>query len=117
VPGQLDGQGQQQPGSQGQNGSGAEAASPGALAKEVAKLVAREVGHAASDEAKDLGLAATRKVRELGERREQRRAEKHHATPAATRLADELGIDLAYLKGTGSEGRITVNDIRGAQQA
>ena len=117
VSGQLDGQGQQQPGSQGQNGSGSEAASPGALAKEVAKLVAREVGHAASDEAKDLGLAATRKVRELGERREQRRAEKHHATPAATRLADELGIDLAYLKGTGSEGRITVNDIREAQQA
>jgi pyruvate/2-oxoglutarate dehydrogenase complex dihydrolipoamide acyltransferase (E2) component len=83
----------------------------------VAKLVAREVGHAASDEARDLGLAASRKVRELGERREQRRAEKHHATRAAARLADELGIDLAELEGTGSEGRITVKDIREAQEA
>jgi hypothetical protein len=109
------GQGQQQPGGgQGQNGAGA--ARPSGVAKEVAKLLAREIGHAASDEARDLGLAATRKVRELGERREQRRAEKHWATEAALRLADELGIDLAQVQGTGSEGRITVNDVRDAAQ-
>ena len=80
-------------------------------------MVAREIGHAASDEARDLGLAATRKVRELGERREQRRADKYHATEAAVRVADELGIDLARLEGTGSEGRITVKDVRQAQEA
>ena len=90
--------------------------SPGRVAKEVVKTVAREIGHAASDEARDLGLAATRKVRELGERREQRRAEKHNATEAAIRLADELGIDLAELQGTGADGRITVKDVRGAQE-
>jgi hypothetical protein len=90
---------------------------PGTLAKEVAKLVAREIGHAASDEARDIGLAASRKVKELGERREQRRADKHQATPAAVRIADELGIDLAELRGTGSEGRITVKDVREAQEA
>jgi e3 binding domain len=106
-------QGQQ--GGQSNDGASA-AATPGALAKEVAKVVAREVGHAASDEARDLGLAATRKVRELGERREQRRAEKYHATEAAIRMADELGIDLAQLEGTGSEGRITVKDVREAQE-
>jgi hypothetical protein len=89
----------------------------GALAKEVAKLVAREIGHAASGEARDLGLAASRKMRELGERREQRRAEKYQATEAAVRAADELGIDLAELEGTGSEGRITVNDVRAAVEA
>jgi hypothetical protein len=99
------------------NGGAPAVAKPSVLAKEMAKLVAREIGHAASDEARDLGLAATRKVRELGERREQRRAEKYKATEAAVRIADELGIDLAELNGTGSEGRITVKDVREAQEA
>jgi hypothetical protein len=101
----------------GQNGGTPGSLRPATLAKEVAKLVAREIGHAASDEARDLGLAATRKVRELGERREQRRADKHRATEAALRVADELGIDLASIEGTGSGGRITVKDVREAQPA
>jgi hypothetical protein len=99
------------------NGGAPAAAKPSALAKEMARAVAREIGQAASEEARDLGLAATRKVRELGERREQRRAEKYQATEAAVRIADELGIDLAELNGTGSEGRITVKDVREAQEA
>jgi hypothetical protein len=99
------------------NGASPQTARPGTLAKEVAKLVAREIGHAASDEARDVSLAAARKVRELGERREQRRAEKHNATEAALRIAGELGIDLDEVEGTGSEGRITVNDVRAAQEA
>jgi hypothetical protein len=99
------------------NGGAPAAAKPSALAKEMARAVAREIGQAASDEARDLGLAATRKVRELGERREQRRAEKYKATEAAVRVADELGIDLTELTGTGSEGRITLRDVREAQEA
>jgi hypothetical protein len=99
------------------NGDTPHGAKPGTLAKEVAKLVAREIGHAASDEARDVSIAAARKVRELGERREQRRAEKHKATPAALRMAEELKIDLAELEGTGSDGRITVKDVREAQEA
>jgi hypothetical protein len=106
------GQGAGQP-----NGGPPEGASTGRLAKEVAKSVAREIAHAASDEARELELAAARKVRELGERREQRRAAKHHATEAAIRLADELSVDLGLVEGTGSEGRITVNDVREAQEA
>jgi e3 binding domain len=105
-------------GAQGQpNGATPPAPRPGTVAKEVAKLVAREIGHAASDEARDVSLAAARKVRELGERREQRRADKYKATEAAMRVADELGIDLASLDGTGSDGRITVKDVREAQEA
>ena len=120
--GQGGGQGQEGTGQQGQgggqpNGGAPAAATPGGMAKEVAKMVAREIGHAASDEAKDLGLAATRKVRELGERREQRRADKHHATEAAQRIADELGVDLDEVDGTGADGRITVKDVREAQEA
>lgn len=80
-------------------------------------MVAGEIRHAASDEARDLGLAATRKVREVSERREQRRAEKYRATEAAVRIAHERGIDLAQLEGTGNEGRITARDVRQAQEA
>jgi hypothetical protein len=105
-------------GAQGQpNGATPPTPRPATVAKEVAKLVAREIGHAASDEARDVSLAAARKVRELGERREQRRADKFKATEAAMRVADELGIDLASLDGTGSDGRITVKDVREAQEA
>jgi hypothetical protein len=100
-------------------GGGGEAGLPGAsggqLAKEAAKTVAKEIGSAATDEAKDLGVAATRKVKELGERRRQRRAEKHHATPAAIKTAEELGVELDSVDGSGAEGRITVRDVREAQ--
>jgi hypothetical protein len=120
--GQSDGQTQLQPQAGGQtqaeqNGGAPQASSSGAVAKELAKTFAREVGHAASDEARDLGLAATRKVRELGERREHRRAERRNATDAAVRIADKLGIDLADVQGTGSQGRITVKDVREAVEA
>jgi pyruvate/2-oxoglutarate dehydrogenase complex dihydrolipoamide acyltransferase (E2) component len=87
-------------------------AAPGGLAKVVVKTAAREIREAASDEARDLGLAATRKLRELGERREHKRAEKYNATEAALRVADELGVDLAEIEGTGSGGRITVKDVQ-----
>ena len=90
-------------------------AGSGGLAKEVAKTVAREIRHAASDEAREIGLAATRKVRGLAERREHRRADKYNVTETALRVADELGIDLADVEGTGNEGRITVKDVRQAQ--
>jgi hypothetical protein len=90
---------------------------PGSLAKVIAKTVAKEIREAASDEARDLGLAATRKVKELGERREHKRAEKYNATDAALRLADELGLDLAEIEGTGSGGRITVKDVQQLQNA
>jgi hypothetical protein len=99
------------------DGGGSAPAGPGGLAKVVAKTVAREIRHAASDEARDLGLAATRKVRELGERREHRRAEKYNATDAALRVAEELGIDPADIEGTGSGGRITVKDVQQRQGA
>ena len=35
------------------------------------------------------------------------------ATPLVRRLADELGVDLASLAGTGPQGRITEDDVRG----
>jgi hypothetical protein len=112
--GPQEGQGDGQTAGQ-DNGEVPAPAGPGGLAKVVAKTVAQEIRHAASDEARDIGLAATRKVRALGERREQRRAEKYNATDAALRIADELGLDLAHIRGTGSGGRITVKDVQQLQ--
>jgi hypothetical protein len=85
------------------------------LAKQVAKTVAKELGAAASDEARDLGLAATHKVMEIGDRRREKRATKHHATPAALQRAEKLGIDLTEVEGSGAEGRITVRDVQRAK--
>jgi len=102
-------------GSQGGNGGGeggGNGLTAGKLAKEMAKRVAKELGSAASDEAKDVGLAATHKVAELGERRRQRRAMKHNATEAALREAEEAGIDIDEVEGSGAEGRVTVRDVK-----
>jgi hypothetical protein len=86
------------------------------LAKVAAKTVAKEIGAVASDEAKDLGIAATRKVKAMGERRRQKRAERHNATPAALRVAGELDVNLDDIEGSGAEGRITVGDVRDAAE-
>jgi pyruvate/2-oxoglutarate dehydrogenase complex dihydrolipoamide acyltransferase (E2) component len=40
--------------------------------------------------------------------------DKAQATLAAVRKADELGVDLSQIEGTGSGGRITVKDVREA---
>src|SRR5947208_7578536 len=39
--------------------------------------------------------------------------EKVRATPLVRRLAQELGVDLASVAGTGPQGRITEQDVRG----
>jgi pyruvate/2-oxoglutarate dehydrogenase complex dihydrolipoamide acyltransferase (E2) component len=36
------------------------------------------------------------------------------ATPAAERRAEELGVDLSQVRGTGSGGHITVIDVQNA---
>jgi e3 binding domain len=84
------------------------------VAKEAAKVIAHELTSAASDEARDLGLAARHKVLEIGERRRQRRAEKHDATEAALRKAEELGVDVDEVEGSGAGGRVTVRDVERA---
>lgn len=41
-------------------------------------------------------------------------AEEVEATDAARELAKDEGVDLATVKGTGTDGRITVDDVRAA---
>jgi pyruvate/2-oxoglutarate dehydrogenase complex dihydrolipoamide acyltransferase (E2) component len=56
---------------------------------------------------------ATRRADEAAERADKPKSEVE-ATPAAERRAEELGVDLSRVKGTGSGGRITVKDVQDA---
>ncbi len=104
-------------GNGGGEGEGGQGPSGGQLAKQVAKILAKELGAAASDEAKELSLAASHKALEMGERRRQRRATKHNATLGAVRKAEEAGLDIDEVEGSGSEGRVTVHDVEKAMTA
>ena len=44
----------------------------------------------------------------------QKPAERGRATPLVRKIAQELGVDLESLTGTGPQGRITEDDVRGA---
>jgi len=99
-----------------QGGNGGGAASPRNVAKLAAKYIVQELKQAAAEETKELGLAATRKAIELGERRRQQKAEEHHATTAALREAQELGVELDAIEGTGADGLITIHDVHHAHE-
>jgi hypothetical protein len=66
---------------------------------------------------KELGEAAQAKVKGIGERRRQRKAQRAHATEKAMELAEKLDLELDEIEGSGAEGRITVKDVRSAAAA
>ena len=51
---------------------------------------------------------------QAAEHSDRRRAPKVSATPLVRKIAEELGVDLASLSGTGPQGRITEEDVRRA---
>lgn len=99
-------------------GDGGDGPAPSAsgIAKLAVKMVAKELRSSAGEEAKELGLAAARKAKEVGERRTQRNAGQRKATEAALREAEELEVDLGDVEGSGPEGRITIRDVRNADE-
>jgi hypothetical protein len=100
----------------GNGGGGLAGASASDIAKLAAKLLAGELKASAKEEAKELGLAAARKAKLVGERRKQRKAEEQNATEAAMQAAEELGVELEQIEGTGPEGRVTIRDVRRAEE-
>lgn len=80
-----------------------------------AKTFAKQLGSSAADEVREVGEVASRKAHEIGERRRERRhGGDVDATDAAWRTADELGVDIDDVEGSGAGGRITVQDVRDA---
>jgi pyruvate/2-oxoglutarate dehydrogenase complex dihydrolipoamide acyltransferase (E2) component len=59
---------------------------------------------------------ATRRVSEEAPEEAGEPNSRVRATPAALRAAEELGVDLLQVEGTGSGGRITVKDVRSAAE-
>jgi pyruvate/2-oxoglutarate dehydrogenase complex dihydrolipoamide acyltransferase (E2) component len=86
------------------------------IARLATKIVAQQIKEAAAEEARELGLAATRKALEVGEWRKQRKAEELNATEAALREAEERGVDIEDVEGTGPDDRITIRDVRKAAE-
>jgi len=54
------------------------------------------------------------KQQEARPKEETREEARVKASPVARRVAAELGVDLASVKGTGPDGRVTETDVRGA---
>jgi pyruvate dehydrogenase E2 component (dihydrolipoamide acetyltransferase) len=77
---------------------------------------------AAPPQQKDVG-AAVSAARSEGKQQETRPKEEKSeearvkASPVARRVAAELGVDLASVKGTGPDGRVTETDVRGAAKS
>jgi pyruvate dehydrogenase E2 component (dihydrolipoamide acetyltransferase) len=71
---------------------------------------------------KDVGgpVSAARsegKQQEARPKEEKREEARVKASPVARRVAAELGVDLAGVKGTGPDGRVTETDVRGAAKS
>ena len=71
-----------------------------------------ELEESLDQSAEDLGVtdAVNQALQEAQEAQEQ----EPEATEAAQQKAQELGVDVSEVEGTGSEGRITVKDVTGA---
>lgn len=85
----------------------------------VVRTTARRLGATASEGAKStaraVGQATKRRKENLQGRLYHRQADKHGATDAAVRMSKELKLDLSEIRGSGADGRITVRDVRSAQ--
>jgi pyruvate dehydrogenase E2 component (dihydrolipoamide acetyltransferase) len=66
------------------------------------------------------GVSAARaegKQQEAQPKQERSEEARVKASPVARRIAAELGVDLASVKGTGPDGRVTETDVRGAAKS
>jgi len=79
--------------------------------KETAPPQQKDVGAAVSA---DWSEGKQQEARPKEEKREEARIK---ASPVARRVAAELGVDLASVKGTGPDGRVTETDVRGAAKS
>jgi pyruvate/2-oxoglutarate dehydrogenase complex dihydrolipoamide acyltransferase (E2) component len=70
-----------------------------------------ETLHRVSPPAAGVGQA-TQRVGETTEEAGEPQSRAQEATPSAERRAQELGVDLSRVEGTGSGGRITVKDVQ-----
>jgi pyruvate dehydrogenase E2 component (dihydrolipoamide acetyltransferase) len=68
------------------------------------------------DDRTEVGAAAQAALNVIRRPGEQEDGERQRVSPVARRLAEELGVDLRHVEGTGPGGRITKEDVEGAAQ-
>ena len=61
-----------------------------------------------------VGSVAEQAQQAVGGQQEEAQEQESDVTEAAKQKAEELGVDVSQVEGTGSEGRITVKDVTGA---
>ena len=73
-----------------------------------------QVGQVAQGVQETVGGVAQQAQQTAGDQQEEAQEDEPDATEAAKKKAQELGVDLSQVEGSGSEGRITVKDVTSA---
>jgi pyruvate dehydrogenase E2 component (dihydrolipoamide acetyltransferase) len=87
-----------------------------ATAQAAADAGGEQYPHGGPDDRTEVGAAAQAALNVIRHPSEQQDGERQRVSPVARRLAEEHGVDLRQVQGTGPSGRITKEDVEAAAQ-
>jgi pyruvate dehydrogenase E2 component (dihydrolipoamide acetyltransferase) len=87
-----------------------------ATAQTAADAGGEQYPHGGPDDRTEVGAAAQAALNVIRRPAEQDNGERQRVSPVARRLAEEHGVDLRQVQGTGPGGRITKEDVEAAAQ-
>jgi pyruvate dehydrogenase E2 component (dihydrolipoamide acetyltransferase) len=87
-----------------------------ATAQAAADAGGEQYPHGGPDDRTEVGAAAQAALNVIRRPTEQENGERQRVSPVARRLAEELGVDLRRVQGSGPGGRITKEDVEAAAQ-
>jgi len=87
-----------------------------ATAQVAADAGGEQYPHGGPDDRTEVGAAAQAALNVIRRPTEQEDGERQRVSPVARRLAEEQGVDLSRIQGTGPGGRITKEDVESAAQ-
>ena len=88
----------------------------GATAQAAADAGGEQYPHGGPDDRTEVGAAAQAALNVIRRPAEQENGEQQRVSPVARRLAEEHGVDLRSVQGSGPGGRITKEDVEAAAQ-
>ena len=88
----------------------------GATAQAAADAGGEQYPHGGPDDRTEVGAAAQAALNVIRRPAEQENGERQRVSPVARRLAEEHGVDLRRVQGSGPGGRITKEDVEAAAQ-
>ncbi len=88
----------------------------GATAQAAADAGGEQYPHGGPDDRTEVGAAAQAALNVIRRPAEQENGERQRVSPVARRLAEEHGVDLRSVQGSGPGGRITKEDVEAAAQ-